>query len=248
MDQKITAVIIDDIELARISLRADIEDHCPNIDIIGEADGVVAGAKLLKQAAPDIAFLDIEMKDGDGFDVLDIIPQLQTKIIFVTGSSEYAIRAFRYSAVDYLTKPVDADELIEAVEKATQVRTNSAEQMSILKSSYQNTNEPQRKIALHTAEQIMLAEIKDIVRLESMGNYSQFYFADGSKVLITKTLKTYDSLLSQQGFERVHQSHLVNMEYVKAYVKTEGGYLSMKDDSIVPVSVRKKAHVMSLLS
>jgi len=248
MAKKTTAIIIDDIELARISLRADIEDHCPNIDIIGEADGVVAGAKLLRQAQPDIVFLDIEMKDGNGFDVLDILPQMSTKVIFVTGSSEYAIRAFRYSAVDYLTKPVEANELKEAVQKVTAQAANTHDQIDLLKTTYSSPADTQSKIALHTTEQIMLADIKDIIRLESMGNYTQFYFADGSKVLITKTLKTYDGLLSAQGFERVHQSHLVNMAFVKAYVKTEGGYLSMKDDSIVPVSVRKKAHVMGLLS
>jgi len=102
-------------------------------------------------------------------------------------------------------------------------------------------------LALHTTEQILVTDIKDIIRLESTGNYTQFYFADGSKILITKTLKTYDSLLTEAGFMRVHQSHLVNLEYVKAYVKTEGGYLTMKDDSMVPVSVRKKPLVVERL-
>jgi len=245
-DQKTTAVIIDDIELARISLRADIEDHCPHIDIIGEADGVVAGAKLLKQAKPDIVFLDIEMNDGIGFDLLDIVPNLESKVIFVTGSSEYAIKAFQYSAIDYIMKPVEADLLIKAVEKVALTNSPTAEQVDLLKSNYRQSK-PSSKLALHTTEQILVTDIKDIIRLESTGNYTQFYFADGSKILITKTLKTYDSLLTKAGFMRVHQSHLVNLEYVKAYVKTEGGYLTMKDDSMVPVSVRKKPLVVERL-
>ena len=116
--QKISAVIIDDMELARISLRADIEDHCPEIDIIGEAEGVVSGAKLIKGSSPDLIFLDIEMKDGDGFDLLDIVPDSGSRVIFVTGSEEYALKAFRYSAADYLVKPVDRNQLKEAVRKA----------------------------------------------------------------------------------------------------------------------------------
>ena len=241
-----TAVIIDDIELARISLRADIEDHCSGIDIIGEADGVVAGAKLLRQAKPDIVFLDIEMKDGNGFDLLDIIPEISTRVIFVTGSNEYAIKAFQYSAIDYLMKPVDGKLLAKAVEKIEKHIPTEQAQVDLLKQSYKVENQP-KKLALHTTEQILIAEVKDIVRLESMGNYTQFYFVDGSKILITKTLKTYDTLLAGSGFLRVHQSHLVNVDHVKAYVKTEGGYITMKDDSIVPVSVRKKSDVMELL-
>lgn len=243
---KQTAVIIDDIELARISLRADIEDHCRGIDIIGEADGVVSGAKLLRQAKPDIVFLDIEMKDGNGFDLLDIIPEINTRVIFVTGSNEYAIKAFQYSAIDYLMKPVDGKLLAKAVEKIDKNTPTEKAQVDLLKQSYQIEKQP-KKLALHTTEQILVAEVNDMVRLESMGNYTQFYFADGSKILITKTLKTYDTLLAESGFLRVHQSHLVNVEYVKAYVKTEGGYITMKDGSIVPVSVRKKSDVMELL-
>ena len=242
----ITACIIDDIELARLSLRADLEDHCPEVDIIGEADGVVSGAKLLRQAKPDIVFLDIEMNDGNGFDVLEIIPELQTRVIFVTGSSEYAIKAFQYSAIDYLMKPVDGELLKNAVQKATASSTTSAEQISLFKATYEDSAAPQR-LALHTTEQILIAEVKNIVRLASTGNYTEFYFADGSKILITKTLKTYDTILAGGGFLRVHQSHLVNMDYVKAYVKTEGGYLTMKDGSMVPVSVRKKSEVMEIL-
>lgn len=241
--ENLTAVLIDDLELARISLRADIEDNCPHVDIIGEADGVLSGAKLLKAADPDIVFLDIDMQDGNGFDLLDILPEKKAHIIFVTGKTEHALKAFQYSAVDYLLKPVDTDLLVKAVDKVQEKAPLSETNVELLKS---NISSPTR-LALHTTEQILVAETSDIIRLESMGNYTQFYFADGSKELITKTLKIYDAMLDEKTFVRVHQSHLVNVNHIKSYIKTEGGYLLMKDGSRVPVSVRKKGYVMELL-
>lgn len=243
---KLTAIIIDDMELARTSLKADLADYCDNVVVIGEADGVLSGAKLLKQHTPDILFLDIEMEDGNGFDLLDIVPNNLDSVIFVTARQDYALKAFQYSALDYLLKPVNPDLLIKAVEKLAQKKLSAKSQLELLKGSIIE-KEKLEKIALHTSDKIVVAEIKDIVRLESMTNYTYFYFADGSKLLITRTLKEFDNMLSDSGFERVHQSHLINMAYVKAYVKTEGGYISMKDDSMVPVSVRKKSYVMGLL-
>jgi len=244
--QKLTAIIIDDMELARASLRADLADYCPHVEVIGEADGVLSGAKLLKQHSPDIIFLDIEMDDGDGFDLLDIAPGKLDSVIFVTARQDYALKAFQYSALDYLLKPVQPELLQKAVEKIEGKIAAGSAQLDILKDSIRSEKKLQ-KIALHTSEKIVVAEIKDIVRLESMTNYTYFFFADGSKLLITRTLKEFDKMLSDSGFERVHQSHLINMAYVSAYIKTEGGYISMKDGSTVPVSVRKKSYVMSLL-
>lgn len=243
---KLTAIIIDDMELARTSLKADLSDYCPNVEVIGEAEGVLSGAKLLKNKIPDILFLDIEMEDGSGFDLLDIVPNSLDSVIFVTARQDYALKAFQYSALDYLLKPVNPELLIKAVEKIAQKKQSNQSQLDLLKGSIQQGSKLE-KIALHTTEKIEVAEIKNIVRLESMTNYTYFYFADGSKLLITRTLKEFDKMLHDSGFERVHQSHLINMAHVKAYVKTEGGYISMKDGSMVPVSVRKKSFVMSIL-
>ena len=246
MSDKLKAIIIDDMELARISLRADLKDYCPNIEVIGEADGVLSSAKLLKSVNPDIIFLDIEMEDGDGFDLLDIIPNELNSIIFVTARQDYAIKAFQYSAVDYLLKPVDPNLLKKAVEKTASKLKMNTTQIDILKEGIKKEANLER-IALHTSDKIVVSELKDIVRLEAMTNYTRFYFADGSKLLITKTLKEYDKLFSDSGFVRVHQSHLINMDHVQAYVKSEGGYILMKNEDIVPVSVRKKAYVVGLL-
>jgi len=241
-DSDFTAVIIDDMELARASITADIHQYLPEIEIIGEADGVISGAKLLNGVNPNILFLDIEMQDGNGFDLLEIANKKEMAVIFVTAREEYALKAFKYSAVDYLLKPIDPNELINAVNK---VKTNPTflqkSQIDLIKES------DQQKLALHTSEQILVVQIDEIVRLESMGNYTHFFFKDGGKLLVTKTLKEYDQLLSEQGFIRVHQSHLINSNYIKAYVKTEGGYLLMKDGAQIPVSVRKKSYVISLL-
>jgi len=246
MSNKLKAIIIDDMELARASLKADLADYCPDVEVIGEAEGVLSGAKLLKGMTPDILFLDIEMEDGDGFDLLDIIPNGLDSVIFVTARQDFALKAFQYSAVDYLLKPVDPDLLKKAVAKmAVKIKTNS-DQLDILKSSMQEGAKLER-IALHTSDKIAVAELKDIIRLEAMTNYTNFFFADGTKLLITKTLKDYDTMLSDSGFVRVHQSHLINMNHVQAYVKTEGGYILMKNGNIVPVSVRKKSYVVSIL-
>jgi two-component system LytT family response regulator len=246
MSEKLKAIIIDDMELARASLRADLSDYCSNVEVVGEADGVLSGAKLLKGITPDILFLDIEMEDGDGFDLLDILPNNLDSVIFVTARQEYALKAFQYSAVDYLLKPVDPELLKKAVEKMTEKRRTSGAQLDLLKQSIRD-NVKLERIALHTSDKIVVSELKDIIRLEAMTNYTYFYFADGSKLLITKTLKDYDTMLQDSGFIRVHQSHLINMSHVQAYVKTEGGYILMKNNDIVPVSVRKKAYVVSLL-
>lgn len=246
MSDQLKAIIIDDMELARVSLKADLADYCPNVKVIGEADSVLSGAKLLKSVSPDILFLDIEMEDGDGFDLLDILPNNLDSVIFVTARQDYALKAFQYSAVDYLLKPVDPDLLKNAVDKMAAKKRTNPDQLEILKSSMREGAKLER-IALHTSDKIVVSELKDIIRLEAMTNYTYFYFSDGSKLLITKTLKDFDTMLGESGFVRVHQSHLINMSHVQAYVKTEGGYILMKNNDIVPVSVRKKSYVVNLL-
>lgn len=241
------AVIIDDITLARVGLRADIEASLPDIKIIGEADGVVSGIKLIKEKSPDIIFLDIEMGDGIGFDILDILPDQNAKVIFVTASNNFAIKAFRYAAIDYLLKPVDVDELVEAVNKLKNKQTIARDQLSVFKKAM-DKDEKHEKLILHTHEEIRVVNISDIIRCEAMSNYTKIYIKDQKSVLITNTLKEYDQILSSNGFIRTHQSHLVNGNFIHAYIKSEGGYILMKDDSHVPVSVRKKPEVIQQIA
>lgn len=234
------AVIIDDMPAARIALQEDIRSYCSEIDLVGEADGVVSGAKLIKEIQPDLVFLDIQMPDGSGFDLLEILPNKNFKVIFTTASDAFALKAFKFSAIDYLLKPIDPDDLKEAVQRAKS-QSSTFERLSLLKENLQGS----KKIALNTLEKIQIVKIDAIVRCESSVNYTTFYFEDGTKLLVTKTLKEFDKLLSDYTFLRVHQSHLVNTEFIKEFLKSNGE-LVMKDGTKVPVSTRKKAVVMEM--
>ena len=243
----IKAVIIDDVPEARISLKEDISTYCDNIEIIGEAEGVVSGAQIIRETNPDVVFLDIQMNDGSGFDLLEILPDQKPKVIFTTASDEYAIRAFRFSAIDYLLKPIDPDELVAATEKLQNGAIDEEPSLELLKEKMRS-DKPFRKLALHTLDKIHIKDLSDIVRCESSVNYTTFFFNDQSKLLVTKTLKEFDNLLSDHNFFRVHQSHLINGEYVKEFVKGDGGYLVMKDGTTVPVSTRKRNVVMDMIA
>ena len=243
---KLTAAIVDDIAQARATLKEDLAAYCPNIEIIGEADGVVTGSKLLNKIKPDVVFLDIQLQDGTGFDILEILGSISFQVIFTTASDEFAIKAFKFSAVDYLLKPVDPDELIVAVQKVSKVNNSTQENYDLLLNTVKEQSAPKR-MALHTLEKIHVTDIADIVRCESNGNYTTFYFKDGQKLLVTKTLKEYDQMLSEYKFARVHQSHLINAQQIKEFVKVDGGYIVMRDGSKIPVSLRKKSVVMKLL-
>lgn len=243
--REITAIIIDDLEDSRKLLKQDLLDYCPHVKVIGEADGVVSGLKVIKTLKPELVFLDINMNDGSGFDLLEIIDSPAFRIIFTTASDSYAIKAFKFSAVDYLLKPIDIDELIAAVNK---LESNAAtpDNYEILKNNL--SKREIERIALHTHDKIHVHSISEIVRCESSVNYTTFYFSDSSKKMITKTLKYFDQVLCGSGFFRVHQSHLINSLYIKEFVKTDGGYILMKDNTVIPISNRKKAEVVKLIS
>lgn len=239
------AIIIDDMPLAIASLKAEIADNLPEVDLVGTANSVVSGAKLVKKEKPDLVFLDIEMPDGLGFDLIDLLDEPYPNVIFVTASNEYAIKAFRYAAIDYLLKPADPELLIEAFEKVKQKAGMSNAQISIAKKSMSDNQSTQ--LALNTQDELRIVDIQDIVRCEADSNYTTFHFSDKSKMIVTKSLKEYDKILSPSGFIRSHQSHLVNAEYIDSLQKADGGYLLLKDKQMVPVSVRKRSEVLEYL-
>ena len=243
----ITAILVDDMPQAIKVLQNDLAENCPDVKIIGTADSVVSAAKLLRQESADILFLDILLGDGTGFDLLEIFPDLKSKVIFVTASDEHAIRAFQFSAVDYLLKPIDPQKLLAAVERAKQQLTGSKESIDVLKETIRDPYSLPKRISLHSQEKITVVEIEKIIRCESDGNNTMFHIDGGVKIFVTKTLKQYETLFKEHSFMRVHQSHLINIDFIKEYVRTEGGYLKMKNGDIVPVAVRKKTAVISLL-
>lgn len=243
------AVVIDDIDQIRRENIALIALNCPNVTIIGEADSVATGVDLIRQVAPDLVFLDIGMRDGTGFDLLQQFKSIGFKVIFITGFEDFAIKAFRFSAIDYLLKPLDVQDLVEAVKKAedsvdkelTDAKYNNL---------FHNFDRPknQQKLILKTADRIYSVGIQDLVTLQADKNYTTFALADGSKILVSTTLKEYENLLTPYGFFRPHQSHLINMAHFDHFIKSEGGTIVMKNKVTIPLSVRKKESFLVLLS
>ena len=244
-----TAILVDDMPQALQILEHDLAECCPDVQIIGTANSVVSAAKLLRQKTPDLLFLDIMLGDGTGFDLLEIVPNLQSKVIFATASDEHAIRAFRFAAIDYLLKPIDPEALKEAVSRAReQLIHHPIESIDLLRETIRYPQTLPKRISLNTQEKIVVVEIDQIVRCEADGNNTLFLLASGEKVYVTKTLKQFETLLREHPFVRVHQSHLVHLHHIQEYVRKDGGYLKMNNGDIVSVSVRKKAAIIKLLS
>lgn len=243
------AVIIDDIESIRKKNSTIIKANCPNIVIVGQADSVDSGIKTIKHHSPDIVFLDVEMPDGTGFDLLQKLKPLNFKVIFVTGYEDFAIRAFRFSAIDYLLKPLDPNELIEAVKKAEDSMSKEVFDMK-LNNLFTNLERPKnlQKLILKTADKIYSVNVQDIVNCESDKNYTTFNFINAPKLVVSTNLKEYEILLTPFNFFRTHQSHLINMSYFDHFIKTDGGNtIVMKNKTTIPLSVRKKEEFLQLL-
>jgi two-component system LytT family response regulator len=246
--KKFTSILVDDIPEALEMLSNDIEKNHPEIEIIGKATSVISAAKLLQKDHPDILFLDIMLGDGTGFDILEIVPNLQSKIIFVTASDEYAIKAFKFAAIDYILKPYSKEDLTNSIKKAKQQIQPNKEQLSILQEAIKNPNRGSQKISLHTSEKIIVVQLSEIIRCKSDNNYTTFHLENGQKILVSKTLKYYADMLKEHQFLRVHQSHLINTKYIKEFIKSDGGYIILKNKSNIPVSVRKRTEVIEALN
>lgn len=243
------AVVIDDIENIRKKNIAIIKANCPNVSIIGQADSVASGVALVRQLSPDIVFLDVEMPDGTGFDLLQKLSPINFKVIFITGYEDFAIRAFRFSAIDYLLKPLDAVELAEAVKKAEESFSKEIFDAK-LNNLFANIERPKnlQKLVLKTADKIYSVNVQDIVNCESDKNYTTFNFINAPKLVVSTNLKEYETMLTPHNFFRTHQSHLINMAYFDHFIKSEGGNtIIMKNKTAIPLSVRKKEVFLVLL-
>ncbi len=242
-----TAIIVEDMPQAVQALQNDLSEYCPEVEVIGTAGSIVTAAKLLGQVTPDVIFLDILLGDGTGFDLLEIFPNLSPRIIFITASDEHAIRAFRYAAVDYLLKPVDPEQLKEAVFRAKRQIAGTAESLHLLREAIRKPESLPGRISLSSQERISVVDIGNIVRCESDGNNTWFVLASREKIFVTRTLKQFEQLLDKHDFIRVHQSHLVALKYIREFIKKDGGCLHLKNGDMIPVSVRKRAEVVGLL-
>lgn len=245
----LTAVIIDDENNARELLAGLLRLYCPDITIVGEADGVVSGIETINRLEPDVVFLDIQMPDGTGFDLLKQFASINFKYVFVTAYQEFAIRAFKFSAIDYILKPIDPSDLIVAVDKLQHsllAEETNKKFVAFIDNIQWHEEDPQ-KIVLRTTDSVIVAEKDSIVRCESENNYTLFNFIDRPNVLVSKTLKEYEELLTPSGFFRVHQSHLVNMKFVASYKRYPESYVTLTNGEHIPVSVRKRDLVIKLL-
>ncbi|WP_035092955.1 MULTISPECIES: LytR/AlgR family response regulator transcription factor [Aquimarina] len=243
----LTAIIVEDMPDALQLLKSDLKVNHPEIKVVDTAQSVVEAAKSLRNTQPDILFLDIMLGDGTGFDILEIFPELKSKIIFVTASDEFAIRAFKFAAIDYVLKPYSNEELAQAIARAKEQIQPNKERLNILKDTLSAPEQKPDKISLHTLDKIIIVNLDDIIRCESDSNNTIFYLQDGQKIFVTKTLKYFSDMLKNYQFLRVHQSHLVNLQCISAFIKTDGGYLMLKNGENIPVSVRKKIEVMEIL-
>lgn len=244
----ISAIIVDDEPNNCQYLKNKLNQNHPNITIIDIAHNALNGVQLITKHKPQLIFLDIKMPGGSGFDMLDAIPNRNFEVIFTTAFDEYAIKAIRFCAFDYLLKPLNDTDLNQAIErvsqKITSAQSNLQEQWETLDL---NNNASEKRIGLPSSDQVLFVKTKEIIRCKGDNNYTHVYLIDGSKVLVSRTLKEFEELLSDEGFLRVHQSHLVNKSEVKAYVKTDGGYLLMHDKSQVSISRMRKDTVVKAL-
>ncbi|WP_339889359.1 LytTR family DNA-binding domain-containing protein [uncultured Flavobacterium sp.] len=249
----IKAILIDDDQNLREGMKGLLERFAPNIEIIGEADSVATGIEAMDTLKPQVVFLDIQLNDGTGFDILEQLAAkngaIKSNIVFITAHEQYAIKAFRFSALDFLLKPVDPDELQKVIVKIESVleKTNDYAHIDLLLENIRKKVDNFKRIALSTSDGIHLFDISDIIRCESEDNYTKFYIKNNKPVLISKTLKEYEELLTEHGFERIHQSHLINLNYLKSYIKKDGGYVIMADESHLPISQRKRERLQEIL-
>ncbi len=232
-EQKVRETIITILGMSKIDIR-----------VAGEADSVQSGFELIRDKTPDLVLLDITLNDGTGFDLLQKFEKIFFKVIFITAHEEYALKAFKFSALDYILKPLTAGELLRAIEKANESKQHEETELKI--STFLSNLDKIKKIVLRTTESIHIVHLKNIIRCEADVNYTTFYIDTGVKLLVSKTLKDYSDLLEPSGFFRTHQSHLVNLEHILRYDKADGGHLVMADDSIVPVSSRRKDELFKL--
>lgn len=244
----IKILIIEDENKARKAIENIIKKNIKDVEILGKADNVESGLAHIIQFKPDIVLLDINLGNGTGFDILKQLPKINFKLIFLTAYQEYAIKAFKFSALDYILKPFDPYELITAIEKAKIeiLDHNNSLKIETFLANFENIKNEVKKIVLKTHDSIHVVNIQSIIRCESDSNYTNFFLNDNKKILVTNTLKEYDEMLSPYNFMRVHQSHLINLNYISRYDKKDGGCIVMSDKSNIPVSTRKKQQLMDL--
>jgi two-component system LytT family response regulator len=249
-NMKYKALIVEDEVRSREFLQNLVKEFCPEISVEGTAGNVEEAVSFINTRQPDIVFMDIEMQTGTGFDVLQQVKQHNFHVIFTTAYDHYAIKAIKFSAVDYLLKPINLEELQQAVAKAVENINKKAatNKIELLIKNLKRASGEDYSIGLSTSEGVEFIQLQNIVRLEANGPYTTFFMKDGYKIMVSKNLKEYEMLLSDHGFFRVHNSHMINLKEVRKMIKTDGGYAIMNDESMIAISPKKKDEFVQLMN
>ena len=243
----VKAVIIDDDFASRMVLREILKKAIGNVELLGEAGSIVEGIPLIERVNPDVVFLDISMPDGSGFDLLDRIKKIDFKIIFITAYTEYAIRAFKYSAFDYIVKPINIQELAKAISRIPKIkRVKDKAAVHELKANlFPGSENGPKTIALPEMNGFAIIPVYKIIRCEGLRNYTRIIFKEEAEKIVPRTLLEFENLLTPLGFIRIHRSHLVNLANVVRYIKTQGGTVELKSGELLKVSPKYKDELLN---
>jgi two-component system LytT family response regulator len=245
----IRTLLVDDEIDSILVLRKLLELNCPEVEVVGQADGLYSAAPVIERESPDLLLLDVAVNGGSAFDLLNGLEKINFQVIFISAYDTHAIEAFKYSAVDYLLKPVDGGQLKKAIEKAVRLSTGKGmeERLRVLLNNIATLQQAQQKIAVPTMNGLSFVFLKDILRLESKGSYTTIILADKRQLVTTRSIKEYETLLPDSIFYRVHNSHIVNLNRVHEYQKGRGGFVVMEDDSSIEVAIRRREEFLRKL-
>ncbi|MEO6219288.1 MAG: LytTR family DNA-binding domain-containing protein [Ginsengibacter sp.] len=246
--EKIKAILIDDELNSLQNLQQKLEGFCPQITIVAVSQKPEEGILMIRQHQPDVVFLDIEMPRMSGFRMLEELGEYDFDIIFTTAYNHYSIDAIRISAFDYLVKPIGIEDLQQAVERLNKaLNKQTKEKVDILKKSLSDNKSQEDKIAISTSEGIEFISIKNILHIESKSNYSKIYLYENRNIMVSRILKDFEEMLLPYNFYRVHNSHLINLNYIKKYIRSKGGHVMLQDGTLIDISRRKKEEFLKMI-
>jgi len=242
----IRSIIVDDELKSRESLKILVEDFCSGVTVNAACQNIAEAIDAIHKVKPDLVFLDIQLQRETGFDLLTKFDDFDFEVIFTTAHAEYAIKAFKFSAIDYLLKPIDIGELKKAIDKVEKSRSKTiAERLNQLVQNLRVGSTENYKLALPTSDGLVFVKVNDILYCEASSNYTEIIMTDNRKYIVSRTLKEYDDMLGEQNFFRIHHSYLINLNGIKKYVRGDGGYVVMNNEKSLQVSKRKKEGFLS---
>ena len=244
----IRTIVVEDETKSRFSLVQKLSDFCPAVQVIAEAEDGLKALELIEELRPQLVFLDIEMPKMNGFEMLSNIRNKDFHVIFTTAYDQYAIKAIKYSALDYLLKPIDIEELKSAVQRVSTIdMLPMRQQLDLLELNISQSKNKFNKLALPTLDGLLFFDISDIIYLEAESNYTYIFFTNKSKVTASKTLKDFEELLPKNTFFRPHHSYIINLNFIKKYIKGDGGSIELQNGKYIDVSRRRKEEFLKII-